>query len=428
MSYDWYATFRISAEEDADALIRREGVFSEVRDCYGQLRLLSQVQALVPPPTWARERKHYRKMVHRARGTPPYTGELIISEQRRLHRLGMLWPRLDTSVLEMLPPGSFGLQFRFSLEEPFVSKDDAPFYPHDNPLRKEWAFKVPMVGGSGWKGNLRAAMRWQNEGQEDDDFRLLFGPPRPEGAVPDGYFRAGRLRFYPTYFDALELEMLNPHDRESGSGRDPFNLECVPIGGQGVFSLLYVPFDRAGLPWDDYRDEVGCHLERATRGLQAMFRTIGFSAKRTSGFGLAAEVVEGAEARGQGMLIIHAEAFREESPEVGPVSSVQAGPPPRPEGLEEFMVDGELPIMGKHELKDQPWGKKKVSRYKRVRNAYLEWKAALEAWEQQAKEAEPEESTESQALPPLRPLAFTSLTELVSVADEAARLLEVNHE
>ncbi len=241
MSYDWYATFQISAEGEADALIRREGIFSEVRDRYGQLRLLSQAQALSPLPNWAKERTHYRGIVHQAGSPSTYTRELIVPEQHRLRRMGILWPCLDASVLQTLPVGSFGLQFRFTLEEPFVSKDDAPFYPHDNPLRKEWAFKVPMIGGSGWKGNLRAAMRWQNEGQEGKDFRLLFGPPRPEGAVPDGYFRAGRLRFYPTYFDALELEMLDPHDRESGSGRDPFNLECVPAGAHGVFSLLYVP-------------------------------------------------------------------------------------------------------------------------------------------------------------------------------------------
>jgi hypothetical protein len=178
MSYDWYATFRIGGEEEADALIRREGAFSEVRDRYGQLRLLSQVQALtsLPDSDWAKERKHYRKIAHPERGTAPFTGELIASERKRLHRLGILSPRLDATVLQMLPLGSFGIQFRFILEEPFISKDDALFYPHDNPLRKEWAFKVPMIGGSGWKGNLRSARRWLNDGQENDDFCLLFGP------------------------------------------------------------------------------------------------------------------------------------------------------------------------------------------------------------------------------------------------------------
>jgi len=331
----------------------------------------------------------------------------------------------------MLPPGSFCLQFQFTLEEPFVSKDDAPFYPHDNPLRKEWAFKVPMVGGSGWKGNLRAAMRWKNDGREnkDDDFRLLFGPERPEGTVPEGYFRAGRLRFYPTYFDALELEILNPHDRESGSGRDPFNLECVPAGGQGVFSLLYVPFDRAGQPWKAYKEEVGHHLRQVTKGLRAMFCTLGFSAKRTSGFGLAAEEVKSADGRRIGELIIHADVFREQETETQPASPAQVGPPPRPDGVDEFMENGEFPIlMRSKEVAAQPWGNSKKRRYKRVRGAYLVWKVAFEAWEQQAKKAGAGKPAEFQAGPPLQTLRFDSFTALVSVSGEAARRLEVNHE
>jgi len=429
MGYDWHATFRIREEQEAVALIRGQGNFRHVRDLYGRLKLLAQVQALAPPPRWAKERTHYREIVHQAQGTTLYTRELISPEQRLLRRLGILWPRLDTDALEILPPGSFCLQFQFTLEEPFVSKDDAPFYPHDNPLRKEWAFKVPMTGGSGWKGNLRAAMRWKNNGQEDDDLRLLFGPPRPEGTVPEDYFRAGRLRFYPTYFDALELEILNPHDRKSGSGRDPFNLECVPDGGQGVFSLLYVPFDRAGWPWGEYKTEVACHLKQVSRGLQAMLRTLGFSAKRTSGFGLAAEVVKGVNGKGGGRLIIHADTFREQEPEIETASPVQTGPPPPPDGVDEFIVDGEFPILMKSkEVAAQPWGNSKKRRYKRARDAYLAWKAALGAWEQQAKEAGAGKLAEFQAGPPLQTLRFDSFTALVSVADGAARRLEVKHE
>lgn len=426
MSYDWHAKFRIYEEQEADDLASGRGDFAQVRDLYARLRLLSQVQVL--NSRWAREREQYKNIVHQAQGAAPYTRDLISSELRRLRRLGILWPLLDIGVLELLPLGSFSLQFQFTLEEPFVSKDDAPFYPHDNPLRKEWAFKVPMLGGSGWKGNLRAAMRWKNNGQEDDDLRLLFGPPRPESAVPEGYFRAGRLRFYPTYFDALELEILNPHDRKSGGGLDPFNLECVPTGGQGGFSLFYVPFDRAGWPWEEYQEEVRRHLKQVSRGLQAMFRTLGFSAKRTSGFGLAAEEVKGTNGQVPGKLIIHADVFREQETEAQPASPAQTGPPLRPDGVDEFIMDGEFPILMKSkEVAAQLWGNSKKRRYKRVRDAYLAWKASLEAWEQQVKEAEAGEPTEASA-PPLQPLIFSTFAELVSVANDAARLLEVGRE
>ena len=61
----------------------------------------------------------------------------------------------------------------------------------------------------------------------------------------EGY-RRGRLMFYPTFFKKLGLEVINPHDRETGAGTLPIYLETVPKGAKGTFSLLYVPFDRVG--------------------------------------------------------------------------------------------------------------------------------------------------------------------------------------
>lgn len=54
-----------------------------------------------------------------------------------------------------LPPHSFFLQFPFTLARPYISKDDETFHVCENPVRKEKVFKVPMVEGSTWKGNLR---------------------------------------------------------------------------------------------------------------------------------------------------------------------------------------------------------------------------------------------------------------------------------
>ncbi len=429
MSYDWHATFVIRGERDADALIGREDAFSEVRDRYGQLRLLSQIQALtsLPDSDWAKERRHYREIVHRTQGPTPYTGDLIASEQRRLRCLGLLRPRLDAGVLGTLPMGSFALQFRFTLQEPFISKDDAPFYPHDNPLRKEWAFKVPMLGGSGWKGNLRAAMRWQNGDQENDDFCLLFGPPRPEGTVPDGYFRAGRLRFYPTHFDALELEMLNPHDRESGSGRDPFSLECVPAGARGVFSLLYVPFDRAGLPWTDYKAEVGHHLQQIAGGLEAMFRTVGFSAKRTSGFGLAKPYVR------DFYWGVHALVSRmppeETQEEAAPKDSDDSLEADIADFVQRMQLEG-FPRWTNAELDESDWGRSRTSQYKRLRKRHPDWDREAHTWREPPPPTETAVVSEPEMVPLQEETDRVDLADLDRVADRLAAALreEVLHE
>lgn len=64
--------------------------------------------------------------------------------------------REANSYVRKLLPYSFIVYARFSLKQPYFSRDDE-FYIIQNPVLKEWAFKVPMVRGSGWKGALAAA-------------------------------------------------------------------------------------------------------------------------------------------------------------------------------------------------------------------------------------------------------------------------------
>jgi CRISPR/Cas system CMR subunit Cmr6 (Cas7 group RAMP superfamily) len=60
--------------------------------------------------------------------------------------------------ISMFPEGSWALSFKFKLKKPYMSKDDSDFYIIDNPIRKEWVFKLPYIAASQWKGALRAAM------------------------------------------------------------------------------------------------------------------------------------------------------------------------------------------------------------------------------------------------------------------------------
>jgi CRISPR-associated protein Cmr2 len=89
--------------------------------------------------------------------------------------------------------------------------------------------------------------------------------------------------FYPTFFNLIDVEVINPHSRKTRAGTHPIYLECVPIGAQGTFSLLYVPFDLIGKEESDIKQQSLADLELIAEGLSAMFLTYGFSAKRTSG-------------------------------------------------------------------------------------------------------------------------------------------------
>lgn len=107
----------------------------------------------------------------------------------------------------------------------------------------------------------------------------------------------GRLLFYPTFFDKIGLEVINPHDRKRGVGTQPIYFECVPTGAKGIFSLLYVPFDLLGNPPHEIETQAKADLLRTAEGIREMFLTYGFSAKKSSGFGTAEPTIEDGQLR-----------------------------------------------------------------------------------------------------------------------------------
>lgn len=193
--------------------------------------------------------------------------------------------------LSILPPFSFFICFRFKLATPYISKDDNPFYIIDNPIVRDRVFRLPMVRSTSWKGNLYSAL-WQlgHDKQNDAQMQRIFGDIRGENEEQSG--RAGRLFFYPTFFMKTSLEIINPHDRRRRVGKNPILFESVTVGAEGEFRLLYVPFDHIGYEEPKTRRQVADDLKLIAQGVQAMFRTYGFSAKRTSGYGTASDAVE----------------------------------------------------------------------------------------------------------------------------------------
>lgn len=231
---------------------------------------------------------------------------------------GILWEWIATPTLDLalLPPYSFSVQFLFTLAKPYLSKDDNAFYIIDNPIVRDKVFRLPLVRPSSWKGSLYAAL-WQlgHRRENDDQSKRLFGDIRD-----DERGQAGRLIFFPTFFEKTALEIINPHDRVRKVGKNPILFECVPAGATGTFSLLYVPFDRIGQDEAQTRAEAAADLRLVAEAVAAMFCDYGFGAKTSSGFGVARNTVQ------DGQLTVRAEVATP-APQPSPPAASPAAPP-----------------------------------------------------------------------------------------------------
>jgi CRISPR-associated protein Cmr2 len=186
------------------------------------------------------------------------------------------------------------LQVDFELLTPWYSKDDWVFHVLDNPVRKDRVFGVPFMAASSWKGMLRWACRMQaglpeyrekhggnmEDWPEPNWILHLFG--HEKGEEDHDKLRQGALVFYPTWFDPIGFEVINPHSRERRAGTRPIYYEVVPPGARGTLSLLYAPWPRMKFNADP--QEV---LPRLLEAIEVLLTTYGISAKRTVGWGTA---------------------------------------------------------------------------------------------------------------------------------------------
>lgn len=196
--------------------------------------------------------------------------------------------------LKTLISFSFGVRTEFTLASPYYSADDDKYSIFDNPLLKEKVFKVPTMRGSGWKGVVASAARTVLEqdfsvenilsfgrlfGSGSEEFReieklakkqdysqkfknnvlhyalMKFGKVSMEKLkekekelwdkikAREIQTQRGRLVFYPSYFNQIGLEMINPHKRRTKAGTQPIYYEVVPAGAEATFQLLYIPAD-----------------------------------------------------------------------------------------------------------------------------------------------------------------------------------------
>ena len=101
---------------------------------------------------------------------------------------------------------------------------------------------------------------------------------------PEFQTHKGRAIFYPTYFDRLSLEIINPHDRRKRAGTTPIHYEVVPEGADGTLQIIYIPFDAVLKSEKDLKDEVKTDLENLCRAVEKL-QERGIGAKTKLGWG-----------------------------------------------------------------------------------------------------------------------------------------------
>lgn len=174
-----------------------------------------------------------------------------------------------------LPGGSCWITASLALQSPFYSRDDQPFYPVDNPLRRDHVFSWPMLGPSGLKGLIRHAWRMCH-GEDGPDEELLFGSARDDGGG-----RQGLLYPWPLFWEKGRTgqAMINPRDPATGAGTKPISYEIVEPPASATMHLLLA--NMAGL------EEMRCAglLLRLLRALDRLVLDFGLSAKRSAGWG-----------------------------------------------------------------------------------------------------------------------------------------------
>ncbi len=94
----------------------------------------------------------------------------------------------------------------------------------------------------------------------------------------------GRAIFYPTYFDKLSLEIINPHSRKTRAGTNPIHYEAVPKDTKGILQIVYIPFDGVLTKDNDLKEEIKRDIEFLTRAIE-IAADIGIGAKEKLGWG-----------------------------------------------------------------------------------------------------------------------------------------------
>ncbi|MCD6408571.1 hypothetical protein J7L87_05940 [bacterium] len=213
-----------------------------------------------------------------------------LREEKDIHNF---YPKAKN--LKDLPKNSVFIKISFILKKPYTSKDEGEFHIlngsiFENPIVRDKFTGFPMIRPSTWKGHLRFAARmveW-NRGDKEKIIRRLFGNESEDDNV-----LKGRLYFFPTFFEEEpKRDVITPLKRDTRTpvkGRSPIPIEVMKRGAKGEFHLLYIPYPKGK---NFKEEEIKEDLKFLAEALKLMFYTYGFSAKKTSGFGVIEKLKE----------------------------------------------------------------------------------------------------------------------------------------
>lgn len=280
-------------------------------------------------------RELYLQLAHNARDDSLFKQRITnIFQKLAEPMLSDLTDFIDLTPWKSLRLPFFLIEFYFELSSPLITRDESSHYPIENPVRKDYALKLPILGSTGWKGLLRNAFlfaqllpSWKNfETKKDEDSKndylatrwqmlRLFGSEKeasndqdPHASLKEatGGFKqfatdkfkqegqeppkevpnfVGCMYTYPTLFSNLEIELINPHDSVRRVGTQPIHLEIVPARSTGLFRLFYLLNKPATVMGENLNATAQKDLGSILQALQFLFLEFGISAKRTSGHG-----------------------------------------------------------------------------------------------------------------------------------------------
>lgn len=188
----------------------------------------------------------------------------------------------------------FSLHVPFKLMRAYFSREEGPFHALDaanpwrptvteNPIVRDRLTGCPMIRSTSWRGHLRFAMSCTCTVNEDD-LALIFGP-RKSRSGEETKGREARLRVLPSYFPAQDAtrDVITPLNAFRVPLAGAIGYEVMPVGAVSELHVLYV----ATKSGQGHPERDACqHLGLVLRGVEGMLMEYGFSAKRTSGFGV----------------------------------------------------------------------------------------------------------------------------------------------
>ncbi|QSQ07980.1 hypothetical protein H0A61_00299 [Koleobacter methoxysyntrophicus] len=119
---------------------------------------------------------------------------------------------------------------------------------------------------------------------------------KEEVSFPKECFRTrrGRAVFYPTFFDTLSLEVINPHNRKTKAGTQPIYFEVVPKDTEGIFQLVYIPYDSVMMARKEVKQQMKDDCKLLKELTRAVLEQNGIGAKTKLGWGTA-QITQGIE-------------------------------------------------------------------------------------------------------------------------------------